>query len=127
FHRLILDECQFIKNSNSSFCKSVMQIRINVKWLLSGTPIMIRVYEIHPYLRILGFRNLNSLHMHNNIYAMGPFAKHGSHFFYGKIQNILKNIAIRRTKDILSLPEKTYSDRWISLSIEERHFHETLK
>jgi SNF2 family DNA or RNA helicase len=53
FHRLVVDECQQIKNPRGEFYESVKALQATHRWLLSGTPIVDKTSEIYAYYRII--------------------------------------------------------------------------
>ncbi|KAJ4385702.1 hypothetical protein N0V93_010131 [Gnomoniopsis smithogilvyi] len=57
WYRLVLDECQNIKNHNSATAKAIFQIKSKIQWLISATPTPNGVDEYFPYLKILGLSN----------------------------------------------------------------------
>ncbi|KAJ4417478.1 hypothetical protein N0V82_006142, partial [Gnomoniopsis sp. IMI 355080] len=61
FHRLILDECQFIKNHTSATAKAVFQLKSRIQWLISATPAPNNLDEYFSYLKIFGLKNTETL------------------------------------------------------------------
>lgn len=133
FDRLIFDECHYIKNQHTKVFTAVSRLRADKKWFLSGTPIMNRLQEIYPYLKLLNFRQIGNVpqqplrgrngHVVAQPRNFRPLRKNDYLF----VQNVLKNIAIRRTKDILDLPQKSMLNVFLDFSEDEKHFYETLK
>lgn len=131
FHRIVFDECHYIKNQNTEIFKSVTRIRSNVKWFLSGTPIMNKIHEMYPYLKLLRYKHIKSIPQSarfggRNGYYGDQKDDAVDSTKYAAMQNLLRTIAIRRTKSILNLPTKSYSNVYIDLSPEEREFYQAL-
>jgi len=130
FHRLIFDECHYIKNQHTEIFKAVVRIQSNVKWFLSGTPIMNKIHEMYPYLKLLHYKHIKKVpqiaQRGRNGYGYYEREQEAKTEQYVAMQNLLKTIAIRRTKSILDLPVKTYKDVYVSLNPEERQFYEVL-
>jgi len=137
FHRIIFDECHYIKNQNTEVYKAVSKIRADIKWFLSGTPIMNKIHEMYPYLKLLKYRNIRNVPQtaqtgRNGYYRYGGYGYTNSpqevtRNQYIAMQELLKNVAIRRTKDILNLPEKKYVDCFVKMNETEWKFYDTLK
>ena len=128
FVRIIYDECHYIKNKNTATFKNVMQIKSDIKWFLSGTPIMNRVHELYPYFKLLNYKHINTVpyeqvgHMNRTVYSKVRKNQ------YTQLQQLLKVVAIRRTKDVLlQLPTKTFVDAFINLNEFEKEFYDSLK
>lgn len=56
FHRVILDEAQYIKNKDTQGSKAVHKINTTYRWCLTGTPMMNGVSELYPLIRFLRIR-----------------------------------------------------------------------
>ena len=124
YERLILDESHFVKNAKTHAYQAVERVRSRVKWLLSGTPLPNSVTEMFPYLKILGYRYVkNSEQLSKKAFTNKFMTRTG----YLNMQNILKRVAIRRTKEILDLPERTIRDVAVTMADEEREFYTALK
>lgn len=138
FHRIIFDECHYIKNQSTEVFSAVSKIKGTIKWFLSGTPIMNRIHEMYPYLKLLKYRRIkdfsslaetptfggnNRGQIQRQIQRYQKVVREE----YVLMQNLLKEIAIRRTKDILDLPKKSYNDVYVPMNTIEREFYETLK
>lgn len=127
FSRIIFDECHYIKNQNTEVFRAVSRIRSRVKWFLSGTPIMNRIHEMYPYLKLLNYNSVRNVPQRlGNRFGGGGFGD-VTRNQYTSMQNLLRNIAIRKTKDILNLPSKTYNDFYVQMNDVEREFYNTLK
>lgn len=61
FYRLILDECQYVKNHNGATAKAVFQLQSRIQWLVSATPAPNSMDEYFPYFKILGLRGGDKL------------------------------------------------------------------
>jgi SNF2 family DNA or RNA helicase len=130
FTRIIFDECHYVKNVNTETFKAVSRIKGRIKWFLSGTPIMNKIHEMYPYLKMLNYTRIRMVPQ--TFVRVGRFAPWGSdnevtRNQYVQMQNLLQQIAIRRTKDILNLPKKTYNDVYITMEKVERSFYEVLR
>ena len=118
FYRLIFDECHYIKNTSSAAFRAVSLLKSEVKWFMSGTPILNKSNEIHGILRLLGYEGLNAL-----------YTRSMSRYYYQQLQSILSQIAMRRyKKDVLkSLPSKKWVHSITSMNGLELDFYTILK
>ena len=53
WHRVILDEAHEVRNKNTKTSAAVSEIRAEIRWAVSGTPITNSVQEFFPLLRFL--------------------------------------------------------------------------
>ena len=137
FHRIIYDECHYIKNQNTEVFKSLLRVKSTIKWFISGTPIMNRIQEIYPYLKLLNYKHLSRVPQTiggQRVQAGNRFNRYTRYHqeevkrqVYVDMQNLLKEIAIRRTKEILDLPNKISTDILVSLNAKERRFYDLLQ
>ncbi len=118
FHRLVFDEAHSIRNHRTmAFC-AAQQLSGAIKWFVTGTPVMNNTEEMYPYIRLLG--GVNSKQAFTRRY---PANIGGTR----ELQSLLKNIAIRRTKEVLGLPPKIDVDETVHMSQDERDFYQALK
>ena len=127
FDRIVYDECHYIKNNLTNTFRAVERVRAPKKMFLSGSPLMNRVEELYPYLKLLNYVHISRVpnQQFNRQHFTRTFVTGRQGFI--DLQNLLKVIAIRRTKDILNLPTKTWHDTFINFSDEERDFYNALK
>lgn len=124
FHRIIFDECQYLKNCNSQTFHITERLRSSVTWFLSGTPIMNRIQEMYPFLKLLKYNGIRDIPKDSSSLGRSksvPIRK------YQLIQSILQTISMRRKKNILSLPQRTFLHLTMSFSPAEADFYEALK
>lgn len=115
--RVILDEAQSIKNYKTQAARACWGLRAKRRWCLSGTPIQNSIDDLYSYFRFLRY----------DPYAI--FKKFCSQIKapiqrnpvsgYKKLQVILKNIMLRRTKGKYIMKEcaflhlfKLLSEQW---------------
>ncbi len=130
FHRIIFDECHYIKNQHTEIFQAVSRIQSTVKWFLSGTPIMNKIQEMYPYLKLLNYKDIAKIPRANRR-IRGMYGRNDEMEVktntYIHMQELLRNIAIRRTKEILNLPPKTYDNVLVNLNTLERQFYVQLQ
>ena len=70
FHRVILDEAQYIKNKETQSSLAVHQLNATYRWCLTGTPMMNSILELYPLLRFLRVKPYCDLNTFNNVRHM---------------------------------------------------------
>lgn len=132
FHRIILDEAQFIKNKNTIASKAVASLSSTYRWCLSGTPIQNRIDELYPLIRFLGIKPYNDWTKFNQQIALSVKSRSSS--ANRKIHALLSAILLRRTKDseidgkpILTLPEKHIIEEKVEMEEKEKEFYSSLE
>lgn len=124
FHRLILDESHFIRNAKTIAFRAIDRVPAEIKWLLSGTPLPNCVSEMYPYLKLLGYRYVRNVdQLSKKAFTKRFLTRTG----YLNMQTLLKRVAIRRTKEILDLPERKLHNVAVEMIPEERAFYLALK
>ena len=134
FHRIILDEAQFIKNRATIASKAVSFLTATYRWCLSGTPIQNKIEELYPLIRFLDIKPYNDWNKFNNSIVSSFNNKYGGGGSTKKIHALLSAILLRRTKDdeidgkpILSLPEKHVTEVKVQMGTIEKEFYDQLE
>lgn len=132
FHRIILDEAQYIKNRNTIASKAVASLSANFRWCLSGTPIQNKIDELYPLIRFLGIKPYNDWQKFNH--QIITSIKHRNAGGTRKVHALLSAILLRRTKDseidgkpILTLPEKHIIEEKVEMDEKEKEFYQNLE
>ncbi|XP_057804348.1 helicase-like transcription factor CHR28 isoform X2 [Salvia miltiorrhiza] len=130
--RVVLDESQTIKNHRTQVARACCSLRAKRRWCLSGTPIQNSIDELFSYFRFLRYDPYNDYKTFGSS-IKGPIAR-DSVKGYQKLQLVLKNIMLRRTKGdkiddkpIINLPPKKVHLTRVEFSLEERAFYEKLE
>ncbi|KAI1757359.1 P-loop containing nucleoside triphosphate hydrolase protein [Xylaria castorea] len=121
FYRIILDEGDKIKNGHGSTSKACCQLKAELKWVLSGTPLRNNLKECLPYFRFLEI-DVNE--------DWEEFEKKwktpASYDLNDRTTQILANIMLRREasqlflgRNMCKLPETHFKDRLIHITDEE--------
>lgn len=53
WHRLVVDECQFLKNNTTSIARAAVAIDAKHRWMLSGTPLTNKLDDLRGELSLL--------------------------------------------------------------------------
>ncbi|OOG00516.1 hypothetical protein ASPCADRAFT_502814 [Aspergillus carbonarius ITEM 5010] len=136
WHRVIIDEAQFIKNRNAKSAIACCQLNTTYRWCMTGTPMMNNVEELHSLLKFLRIRPYSNLETFNRDFTRplktaGPGAREKTML---QLQVLLKAVLLRRTKTstidgkpILQLPPKTTDIVHAVFSEEEQEFYNALE
>ncbi|XP_047980814.1 helicase-like transcription factor CHR28 isoform X1 [Salvia hispanica] len=130
--RVVLDESQTIKNHRTQIARACCSLKAKRRWCLSGTPIQNSIDELFSYFRFLKYEP------YDNYKTFGSSIKglilRDSVKGYKKLQFVLRNIMLRRTKGdlidgkpIINLPPKKVHLTRVDFSLEERAFYEKLE
>jgi transcription termination factor 2 len=129
YSRLVVDECHYVKNQATQAFKALSLVDTKYKWLLSGTPIINRIQEMYSLLKILKFKRLDAIPQQYQVY--NGFNRGGYNqapiSMYKDLQKVLSVISIRRTKEILDLPDKNFHYNYISFDTLEQEFSRCFK
>lgn len=54
--RVIIEECHYFRNPRSSISKTIMKIKSNIRWGITGTPIQNRMLDLYTLFRFFGIK-----------------------------------------------------------------------
>ncbi|CAG8606777.1 1100_t:CDS:10 [Paraglomus brasilianum] len=132
WHRIVLDEAQYIKNRNTMAAQGCYALDGLKRWCLTGTPIQNNLDELYSLFRFLRIEPLNNYDTFKKT-IMQPiqYGRIGTSF--KRLQIILKAVMLRRTKNtfidgkpLLTLPERNVENIVVQFSPEERDFYQSL-
>ena len=129
FRRIVLDECQLIKNPFSSTSKAVRGLNGKYRWALSGTPIQNSLEEFYPYFSFLKVEHTGSLDLFKR-----NFLKRGSEVAMKRLHVFLRKVMIRRThldelfgRPILKLPNLSEDTKIVDFNPLEAAVYKIIK
>lgn len=124
WERIVLDEAHMIRNHNTVVSKGCCDLRGNLRWGLTGTPIQNKhmdVYSMLKFLRVTPFDDLATFKK-----WIDPKTAAGM----SRLHNILKPMLLRRTKaelqikgELQALPNKTIIIEDIELTVDEANIY----
>ncbi|PIN05671.1 Helicase-like transcription factor HLTF/DNA helicase RAD5, DEAD-box superfamily [Handroanthus impetiginosus] len=130
--RVVLDESQTIKNHRTQVARACCSLRAKRRWCLSGTPIQNSVDELFSYFRFLRYDPYDKYKTFGS--SIKALISRDSVKGYKKLQVVLRNIMLRRTKGtlidgepIINLPPKRVHLTRVEFSSEERTFYDKLE
>ncbi|KAH6622332.1 SNF2 family N-terminal domain-containing protein [Boeremia exigua] len=125
WYRLVLDEAHIIRRQNTGLNRSVADIQARARWCLTGTPIQNRLEDIGALFSFLKISPLHNIGEFKKAISV-PFAEGGKRrqLSVERFTLLLDSMCLRRTKDLLHLPDPESRIHEIKLSPEERAQYE---
>ncbi|KAF2630454.1 hypothetical protein BU25DRAFT_335088 [Macroventuria anomochaeta] len=121
WYRLVLDEAHIIRRQNTGLHRTVAEIAARSRWCLTGTPVQNRLEDIGSLLAFLRLKPFHNLSNFKKSIAF-PFDEGGRRrqLAIERFTLLLDSVCLRRTKNLLHLPDQQNRVRNITLSPEER-------
>ena len=127
WHRIVLDEAQFIKNASSKQAKSVRQIPARHRVALTGTPVENRLSELWSIMEFLNPGHLSTPRDFRKRFAV-PIERNHDARRRQRLRQLVQPFILRRLKTdptvISDLPEKVESREYCHLSPEQARLYE---
>ena len=124
FHAVIIDEAQNIKNNLAGITKCVKNIKGDVKFALTGTPLENSILELWSIFDFIMPGYLTSLTKFQSKYRIKDFDEESETLLKGLSHQINPFILRRRKKDVIKeLPDKLINDIYIELSDEQKKLY----
>ncbi|KAK3202497.1 hypothetical protein GRF29_161g1443260 [Pseudopithomyces chartarum] len=128
WYRLVLDEAHIIRRLSTVLYRTVAELKARSRWCLTGTPIQNRLEDIgslFAFIRIIPFNNPSNFRK----YICIPFEEGGKRrdLAIERFTRLLDSMCLRRTKDLLHLPEQHARVRRIDFSPEEKMQYDQTK
>ncbi|KAH7309718.1 SNF2 family N-terminal domain-containing protein [Stachybotrys elegans] len=115
--RIVLDEAHSIRHDTTNQFHAVTSLTAKYRWCLSGTPFQNTLYDFGALFRFLRIPLLDNKPIFRDQIVKPTEARqyHGIE----RLQVILRSICIRRTNQILNLPEPRIIERPVQFSSQE--------
>jgi len=131
---IVLDESQKIKNPNAKVTKAILSLKDKAKKkiIITGTPIANRPEDIWSQFYFLDGGKLlgNDFYQFKRKYNLklkGETSLEKYEKCLLELRKKIDKVSIRRTKDILELPEKRYIDVIVDLSPKQQEIYDTVR
>lgn len=120
-HYLTICVAHIIRRQSTVLYRTVAEILARSRWCLTGTPIQNRLEDIGSLLAFLRLNPFHSLSTFRKFIAL-PFDEgiQRRQLAVKRFTRLLDSLCLRRTKDLLNLPDQQPRIRTIVLSPEER-------
>lgn len=129
--RVVLDEAHIVRSQRTARAKAVNLLEADVRWCLTGTPIVNKVEDVYSAIAFLRLSPFDD-HAWFNRTVMRPIRK-GEVEGLERLSGIMSLFCLRRTKDqkidgkpLLRLPERDFVVRRVPLLPKDRALYERL-
>ena len=133
FFRIILDEGHNIRNRNTITAKSVYELELSRKWILTGTPIVNRLDDLYSLAKFLELDPWSNFSYWKTFVTL-PFEDKKVSQALDVIKSILEPIFLRRTKlqkkdgkPLVELPSKEVVIEEIKFNDDEEKLYQWFK
>ncbi|RDW70894.1 uncharacterized protein DSM5745_08405 [Aspergillus mulundensis] len=115
--RVVLDEAHNIRDSSTAQFRAVASLPAQLRWCLTGTPIQNSLQDLGSLVRFLRISQLDS-NPYFRQHITTPVEK-GQAVGLTNLKILLRSICLRRTKELLKLPEPERTIHEVKLSLVE--------
>ncbi|OQV09948.1 SNF2 family domain-containing protein [Cladophialophora immunda] len=126
WRRVILDEAHYIANLSALRTKAVCAIEARSRWAVTGTPIQNRLSDLAALVHFLRVEPFNRPSVFDE-HIVQPWKSRSDLKAVQKLRTLIECVAIRRSKNILSLPDRTDQIRHIDFDGRERSIYEQVR
>lgn len=134
FFRIVLDEGHTIRNRTTKTSKSIHELELRRKWILTGTPVVNRLDDIFSLVKFLKLDPWSNFSYWKTFVTL-PFEQKQFHQTLDVVKSILQPVFLRRTKNmklkdgkpLVSLPSKEIVIQEIELSDKEQMVYDFFK
>lgn len=116
--RIVLDEAHTIRNQTTTFFHAVASLSAKIRWCLTGTPIQNQLEDLGALVRFLRVPFVSTPQEFRKNFVQPIEA--GSSRGFENLRTLLKCICLRRTKDLLRLPDHQVVQYELQLSPAEK-------
>lgn len=88
--RVVLDEGHVIRNVKTSLCKVVCELKADKAWVLTGTPIQNKEFDLYPILKFLKFSPFDQMAVWKRMVDVTDDS-------HKNLATVVKTIMLRRT------------------------------
>lgn len=126
--RIVLDEAHIIRRRATFLYKTVSDLNAKFRWCLTGSPIQNSLEDIgalFTFIRATPFDSMSTF----RYFIVTPFLEGDERRVLAseRLSRLLDSVCLRRTRDLLHLPDPRHVIRFIELCEEEREQYETTK
>lgn len=118
---VVVDEIHKCKNSQSQQGKGLMEFSSKADRIgMTGTLLVNNPYDLYTPMLFTGLINYNKWVFEKKFVMKDDWGRPYGYKNMEELHEILYKSSIRRTKDLLDLPEKIYKREWLEFSKEEQ-------
>ncbi|OJD32553.1 snf2 family domain-containing protein [Diplodia corticola] len=116
--RVVLDEAHYICGQQTKRFCAASALQAQHRWCLTGTPIQNRLDDLSALIRFLKVPYLDNASSFNN-YISRPIEQNDTRGVV-RLRSLLKSVCLRRTTELLTVPEPTIYSRRLDFTEAER-------
>lgn len=118
WHRVVLDEAHMIRNQSTANAKAVFALHTTHRWCITGTPIQNRLGDVASLLRFLKVCPYDDPKTFDREIAQ-PLKNGEDQSVIKRLQKLMKMVALRRPKKVMSLPDRDEVVESVKFTAEE--------
>ncbi|KEZ44040.1 hypothetical protein SAPIO_CDS3774 [Scedosporium apiospermum] len=118
WYRIVLDEAHDIRNALTKQFKAITKLTAHHRWCLTGTPIQNSLEDLSALVRFLRVPIMENPKTFRKYITSQ--ARSSSNVRFNGLRTLLRCICLRRTRNILQLPEPVVQRRGVVMSDSER-------
>ena len=118
WHRIVIDEAHTIRTKHGLNSKTICSLRSNHRWCITGTPIQNRLCDLYSLFRFLKVHPFDDAKVFENEISQ-PWKNEVDKTALEKLQALVRMIAIRRPRAVISLPSRTEEMRFVQFDARE--------
>ncbi|TVY44221.1 DNA repair protein [Lachnellula occidentalis] len=118
WYRIILDEAHWIRCMDTKLFVAVNKLRSHLRWCLTGTPIQNSLEDLAALVNFIQCHPLDDLHMFKK-HIISPLMKQSENGVEN-LRLLLDSVCLRRTNELLDLPDVITEVRILALSAREK-------
>ena len=125
WHRIVLDEAHLIRSASAKISKAVCLVKSPNRWAVTGTPIQNRLTDLFSILSFLGA----APYCYPRVFEeqiTRPW-KAGSQDGIQRLMALMRALALRRPKSVISLPKRDDAIRFVTFNDHERESYNRVK
>jgi len=117
-----------IRRQSTTFYRTVTELNANFRWCLTGTPIQNRLEDIGALFSFIRARPFDSMAVFRRFIVL-PFneTEEREKVASERLSRLIDSVCLRRTRDLLDLPERQERVREIIFSPEEQQQYDLTK
>ena len=117
WYRIVLDEAHEIRNKSTKQFQAVSALTAEYRWCLTGTPIQNSLEDLGTLVTFLKVPILEHAPSFRK-FIIGPL-KSSSKGRFKNLRLLLQSVCLRRTRELLDLPEPVHSVRRLPMTTDE--------
>ncbi|KAK5056695.1 hypothetical protein LTR84_012227 [Exophiala bonariae] len=123
WHRIVLDEAHMVRSQRTNIARAICALESHHRWCITGTPIQNKLGDLYSLLKFLRIHPYDSLEDFERDIAQ-PWRNQLDEAALHRIQLLVRMIALRRSRDVVRLPQLTEHICYVNFGPRERKSYE---